>query len=89
MTAVLDTTGAKRNKTWSLFLRSSHLMGQTDPTYEKINIGSVRVQSQQGACRKQLLHMEVWGKGFMVVTSELLSDVESGAGRQQRVCMVF
>lgn len=63
--------------------------GADRPTYEKINIGSVRVQSQQGAFRKQLLHMEVWGKGFMVVTSELLSDVESGAGRQQRVCMVF
>lgn len=29
------------------------------------------------------------GEGFMVVTSELLSDMEGGAGGQKRVCMVF
>jgi hypothetical protein len=29
------------------------------------------------------------GKGFMVVTSELLSDMERGVGRQKRMYMVF
>lgn len=32
--------------------------------HEKINIGSVRAQSRPSTCRKQLLHIEVWGKAL-------------------------